>query len=118
MSWLVSLRQAGENATSGPWFQSCPPWQPDGRFVYAGSEDPHAALLVADCDPDPELPDADVGERFDNAEFIVLARNTWPLVVDALEAAEAEHAAFHPDGWPTCPVCAALASLRAAAGEK
>jgi hypothetical protein len=105
---LAALTQA---ASDGPWFQSCPPWQPDGRFVYEGSEDPHAARIVADCDPDGDIPDMDASMRDANAALIALvpelaavalaaeayrdarangyAETEWVVLYDALDALRA-----------------------------
>lgn len=89
MTVLADPRALLEKATPGRLFQSCPPWQPDGRFVYEGSEDPHGRSIIADFDPDPEIPDLDAEERWANAALYVGLRNAADDLLDVAEAAEA-----------------------------
>lgn len=39
-----------EGVTPGPWFTTGSPWFQSGDGVMAGSPDPHAGFLIADCD--------------------------------------------------------------------
>ena len=135
MTWLARLREAGENATPKPWYKVV-------NDLIGG----WSASTVNQPASEGSVPTPADFLSAEDAAFIVLARNVWPLVVDALEAAEValwaqcpaclvERADYEgPDGaWlPECPNCgshgnpevvphalrAALAVLRAAVEEK
>ncbi len=64
------------------WYESCPPWNERG-YVYEGSDDPHQARFVCDCDDSLILEDQHEEHRSgiapaDRAEAIVYLRNHAP----------------------------------------
>ena len=72
MTWLTRLREVGEAATPGQWHVHL-----TRKIAHVMSEERylHEARLEREC-----------GEQ--DARFIVLSHNAWPLIVAALEAAE------------------------------
>ena len=65
----AALRKLAEEATPGPWYQVGLPWNQNGDFVCAGSEDPHIGKYVADT----EDFDGEVENSFENAGYIAAA---------------------------------------------
>lgn len=79
MSDFSKLRQLGERATPPPWWYDVEhPGPPRGVFGHVYSDDGWIAETNADEKAD-EAPDAD---------FIRVARNLWPALVDVVEAGE------------------------------
>lgn len=105
--FLDRLREAGERATPGPW-------NIQGNSVMVEADEPYVIEEVSELASDARLP---IDE---DATFIVLARNLWPLLIDALAAAE-EISGRDPSAIKDRHIDeldAALAALRAAVEEK
>lgn len=90
---LRGIAEREQAATKGPWFTVGPPWLPSNctTYVIAGSDDPHAGVLVCDFNfiGDREQED----NSWNDAEFIAHARADVPTLLAEVERLRGEHRA-------------------------
>lgn len=66
LALIADMEAKARAATPGPWYVTGSPWFENASGVLAGSEDPHAGYMIADCEQFP-------GERSEYEGHLKLA---------------------------------------------
>jgi hypothetical protein len=76
------IRALLDDAAPRPWFHVGPPWASSPGLVYAGAEDPHAGLLIADVGGDAFEEPWAIQAIEATAELVVRAVNEYESLIE------------------------------------